>query len=38
VEEDVARWRERRASRTVQTPPEPEPPRSWWQRLWKGNG
>ncbi len=38
VEEEVARWRQRRASRVVEAPPEPPQPRTWWQRLWKGNG
>jgi hypothetical protein len=37
VEAEVERWRQRRASRAAAEPPvEPEPPRSWWQRLWKG--
>jgi hypothetical protein len=37
VEEEVSRWRERRAARIADAPPpEPEAARSWWQRLWKG--
>jgi hypothetical protein len=37
VEEEVSRWRERRAARIADDrPPEPEPARSWWRRLWKG--
>ena len=36
VDAEVARWRERRAARTPPTPPEPEPQRSRWQRLWHG--
>ena len=37
IEEEVDRWRQRRASRTAEEPRE-EPPqhRSWWQRLWRG--
>lgn len=38
VDEAVALWRERRAARPVEAPPEPEPRHSWWQRLWKGTG
>ncbi|MBT2532233.1 DUF1992 domain-containing protein [Arthrobacter sp. ISL-48] len=38
VEAEVARWHDRRAARTAVAPPEPEPQRSWWQRLWKGTG
>lgn len=42
VEAEVARWRERRASRAAapQSEPEPElkPTRPWWQRLWNGTG
>jgi hypothetical protein len=38
VEEEVVRWRQRRASRTVEPPPAPDAPRSWWQKLWKGAG
>jgi hypothetical protein len=38
VEEEVVLWRQRRASRTVEPPPAPEAPRSWWQKLWKGAG
>ncbi len=39
VEEEVLRWRGRRAaSHPPQAAPEPEQPRSWWQRLWKGAG
>ncbi len=39
VEEEVRRWRERRAASQVpQAEPEPEAPRSWWRRLWKGAG
>ncbi|TLM71310.1 DUF1992 domain-containing protein [Pseudarthrobacter sp. NamB4] len=38
VEEEVVRWRERRAARVVETAPEPELPRTWWQRLWRGTG
>jgi Domain of unknown function (DUF1992) len=39
VEDEVKRWRQRRASRAVEEAPEPpEAPRSWWQRLWKGTG
>ena len=36
VETEVTRWRERRATRAQDAPPEPEPKRSWWQRLWRG--
>jgi hypothetical protein len=36
VETEVVRWRERRAARAQDTPPEPEPKRPWWQRLWRG--
>lgn len=37
VDAEVERWRRRRASRAAaEEPVEPEPPRSWWQRLWKG--
>ena len=39
VEDEVEKWRERRAA---SDPPEaePEPPgkRTWWQRLWNGSG
>lgn len=39
VDAEVERWRQRRASRAaVEEPVEPAPPRSWWQRLWKGPG
>jgi hypothetical protein len=39
VEEEVRRWRERRAASHVpQAEAEPEAPRSWWRRLWKGSG
>ncbi|TLM81814.1 DUF1992 domain-containing protein [Pseudarthrobacter sp. NamE5] len=38
VEEEVVRWRERRAARVAEAAPEPEPPRTWWQRLWRGRG
>jgi len=38
VEEEVERWRSRRAARVEDAPPEPEPERSWWKRLWKGMG
>jgi hypothetical protein len=36
VDAEVARWHERRASRAEAAPPDPEPKRSWWQRLWRG--
>jgi hypothetical protein len=36
VDAEVARWNERRAARAQAAPPEPEPKRSWWQRLWRG--
>lgn len=36
VETEVARWLERRAARAQDAPPEPEPQRTWWQRLWRG--
>ncbi|MDI3194456.1 DUF1992 domain-containing protein [Pseudarthrobacter sp. AL07] len=36
VETEVARWRERRATPAQDAPPEREPKRSWWQRLWRG--
>jgi hypothetical protein len=36
VEAEVVRWHERRAARAQETPPQPEPQRSWWQRLWRG--
>jgi len=39
VDAEVERWRQRRAARAAaEVPVEPEPPRSWWQRLWKGPG
>ncbi|MDQ0632476.1 multidrug efflux pump subunit AcrA (membrane-fusion protein) [Arthrobacter pascens] len=38
VEAEVARWHERRTAREVEAPQEPEPRRSWWQRIWKGTG
>jgi hypothetical protein len=39
VEEEVGRWRGRRAAAQVpEAVPEPELPRSWWRRLWKGTG
>ena len=35
VEAEVALWRERQAARAaVVAPPEPEPQRPWWRRLW----
>lgn len=36
VDAEVARWHERRAARAQAAPPEPEPQRPWWQRLWRG--
>lgn len=36
VEEEVGRWRQRRAARSAEPPAEPQPARPWWQRLWKG--
>ncbi|MHA7291094.1 DnaJ family domain-containing protein [Arthrobacter sp. MDT3-24] len=36
VDAEVARWHERRAARGQDALPEPEPQRSWWQRLWRG--
>ncbi|QHK20443.1 DUF1992 domain-containing protein [Pseudarthrobacter psychrotolerans] len=36
VDAEVARWHERRAARAQAAPPEPEPQRTWWQRLWRG--
>jgi hypothetical protein len=36
VEAEVARWQERRTARAAELPSEPEPKRSWWQRLWRG--
>ncbi|MGY4541968.1 hypothetical protein ACVWY0_001881 [Arthrobacter sp. UYNi723] len=33
---EVARWHERRAARSQDALPDPEPQRSWWQRLWRG--
>ncbi|WP_332760630.1 J-domain-containing protein [Pseudarthrobacter sp.] len=36
VDAEVARWHERRAARAQDPLPEPEPQRSWWQRLWRG--
>ena len=36
VEAELERWRERRAARVVDVPADVEPPRRWWQRLWKG--
>lgn len=38
VEAEVDRWRERRAARPAATEPEPEAPRTWWRRLWRGTG
>jgi hypothetical protein len=37
---EVARWHQRRAARAPAAPPdpEPEPKRTWWQRLWNGSG
>jgi hypothetical protein len=35
VDAEVARWHERRAAGAL-VHPEPEPKRSWWQRLWRG--
>ncbi|KQQ92372.1 hypothetical protein ASF72_02185 [Arthrobacter sp. Leaf141] len=37
VETEVERWRQRRTARTVDQPPEPQPSRSWWQRLRRGS-
>ncbi|ALV42123.1 hypothetical protein AU252_13970 [Pseudarthrobacter sulfonivorans] len=36
VDAEVARWHERRAAHAQDALPEPEPQRSWWQRLWRG--
>lgn len=37
VDAEVVRWHERRAVRQQPVaPPEPEPRRSWWHRLWNG--
>jgi hypothetical protein len=37
IEEEVDRWRQRRASRTAEEPREESPQhRPWWQRLWRG--
>ncbi|KRE72061.1 J-domain-containing protein [Arthrobacter sp. Soil762] len=36
VDAEVARWHQRRAARSQDALPEPEPQRSWWQRLWRG--
>ena len=36
VEEELDRWRQRRAARPAEPPVEPQPARPWWQRLWKG--
>ncbi len=36
IDAEVERWRQRRADRSKAAPPEPEPPRTWWQRLWRG--
>ena len=38
VDEELERWRSRRAAHAAEVPAEPEPGRSWWQRLWKGAG
>ncbi|WP_285248467.1 DUF1992 domain-containing protein [Pseudarthrobacter sp. efr-133-R2A-89] len=38
VQVELDSWRSRRAARFVEVPAEPEPARSWWQRLWKGPG
>lgn len=38
VEAELEHWRSRRAARVAEVPTEPEPERSWWQRLWKGTG
>ncbi|WP_411374391.1 DUF1992 domain-containing protein [Arthrobacter sp. MPF02] len=39
VDQEVERWRQRRAARTAQeAPAEPEERRTFWQRLWKGTG
>jgi hypothetical protein len=38
VDQELERWRSRRVERVVEVPAEPEPARSWWQRLWKGPG
>jgi hypothetical protein len=37
VDAEVARWQERLSARAHAAPPEPEPQRSWWQRLWRGS-
>jgi hypothetical protein len=34
---EVQRWRERRAAVAPPAPPEPEPRRPWWRRLWNGS-
>ena len=40
VEAEVSRWHERRVAKAnaASVPQEPAPKRSWWQRLWNGNG
>jgi len=39
VDQEVERWRQRRAAREVQeAPAEPDERRTFWQRLWKGTG
>ncbi|HSU71158.1 MAG TPA: DUF1992 domain-containing protein, partial [Micrococcaceae bacterium] len=40
VDDEVARWQQRRALRAAAVRPEPKPParRRWWRRLWPGSG
>ena len=34
---EVQRWQERRRAAAPAAPPEPEPRRPWWRRLWTGS-
>lgn len=37
IEAEVGRWHQRRAA-TAAAEPDPQPKRTWWQRLWNGTG
>ncbi len=36
VDAEVERWRAQRTAAAAATPPEPQPRRPWWRRLWNG--
>jgi len=38
VDVELDRWRGRRAAVAAVAPPDPEPKRPWWRRLWSGAG